>query len=155
MSCNNLSRWPSPIESGITTRTPSHLQRMRERYPRFTTITTRVERDSISGKIVAQPDLFSNHNTRISPLPRPVEEEESCQSKTIVLCVSRSSIFYEMTTFLVSAHSPNRRLMLSPLWVLRILSAMVGLMSMTTILEHFSLRSVCGMVLVTCEQTSG
>ena len=43
---------------------------------------------------------------------------------------------YTMAMLEVSAHSPKRRLMLSPLWVLRILSAIVGLMSIVTNLEH-------------------
>jgi uncharacterized membrane protein len=40
--------------------------------------------------------------------------------------------------------------MLSPLWVLRILSAIVGLTSIVTNFEHPTWCSFCGMVFVTC-----
>lgn len=43
---------------------------------------------------------------------------------------------YKTSTPVVSAHSPKSRLMLSPLCVLRMLSAIVGLMSIVTNFLH-------------------
>lgn len=54
-----------------------------------------------------------------------------------------------------SAQSANRRLILSPLCVRRMLSAMVGLMSIVTNLEQTLVRSPCGIELVTTSCSSG
>jgi hypothetical protein len=48
-----------------------------------------------------------------------------------------------------SAHGPNNKLILSPLCIRRILSAMTGLTSMTVSFEHALLFLVWGIVLVT------
>ena len=56
---------------------------------------------------------------------------------------------YNTGTLPGSPHSPNSRLMLSPLCILRMLSAIVGLMSMATSFGQSALCCSCGTVLVT------
>ena len=62
---------------------------------------------------------------------------------------------YNTSTPDVSAHSPNSRLMLSPLCVRRMLSAIVGLTSIVTSFLHSASCCVCGMVFVTCKRGPG
>jgi hypothetical protein len=61
---------------------------------------------------------------------------------------------HRIGTFDDSAQSPNKRLILSPLCVLRMLSAMVGLMSNVTSFAQPLACWVCGIVFVTCEVIS-